>query len=58
MAIVLNKKLAVQIDKSEIESLISRIDALQQKKGNPMEAARKVFGECTAFTVKNIPGPV
>ena len=57
MAIVLTKNLAEQIDKSEIESLASRLKALQQMKGNPMDAAMKKFGDCTAFTVKNIPGP-
>jgi hypothetical protein len=57
MVPVLTKKLARRIEVSEIEMLYSRLTAIQNLPGNPMEVEVEQFGKATAFAVKGIPGP-
>ncbi|WP_417899753.1 GNAT family N-acetyltransferase [Bacillus haimaensis] len=52
-----NKKLAVELENSEIDALHSRLSAIQDIEGNPMGVEMKRFGNATAFSCKNIPGP-
>lgn len=54
---VLTKKLAHTIEQSEIDTLYSRLTAIKAIKDNPMEVDIQTFGNATAFSVKNIPGP-
>ncbi|MFE7060886.1 GNAT family N-acetyltransferase [Sutcliffiella sp. NPDC057660] len=54
---MVNKKLAVELENSEIDALHSRLNAIQEIKGNPMGVEMKRFGNATAFSCKNIPGP-
>ncbi len=57
MTLVLTKELARKIEDSEVEALESRLAAIQGIEGNPMDIAIEKFGNATAFTAKNIPGP-
>lgn len=57
MVPVLTKELARRIEVSEIEMLQSRLTAIQNLPGNPMEVDVEQFGNSTAFSVKGIPGP-
>ncbi|MBU9713860.1 GNAT family N-acetyltransferase [Evansella tamaricis] len=57
MNIVLTKKTAQQIENAEVDALTSRLSAIQQIEGNPMDVAMRKFGNAMAFSVKNIPGP-
>ncbi|KAB8138152.1 GNAT family N-acetyltransferase [Gracilibacillus oryzae] len=57
MTSFVNKKLANMIEKSEIDALTSRLSAIQKLSGNPMKVEIETFGNATAFSVKNIPGP-
>ncbi|MGD6834488.1 GNAT family N-acetyltransferase [Sutcliffiella halmapala] len=52
-----NKKLAVELENSEINALHSRLSAIQEIEGNPMGVEMKRFGNATAFSCENIPGP-
>ncbi|RQW22354.1 GNAT family N-acetyltransferase [Bacillus sp. C1-1] len=54
---IMSKALAVQLETSEIDMLHSRLSEIQKMKGNPMNVDIQTFGNATAFTVKNIPGP-
>ncbi|MGM0834609.1 MAG: GNAT family N-acetyltransferase [Bacillota bacterium] len=54
---LVNKKLAVELENSEIDALHSRLNAIQEIKGNPMSVEIKKFGSATAFSCKKIPGP-
>ena len=45
------------METSEIEVLKSRLKAIQAIEGNPMDVEIEHFGNATAFSVKNIPGP-
>lgn len=45
------------IEQAEIQTLISRLSAIQSIKGNPMGVHRLVKGKTYAFAVENIPGP-
>lgn len=55
--VVVTKKLAQTLETSEIEVLKSRLSAIQAIEGNPMGVDIREFGNATAFSVKNIPGP-
>ncbi|MBE4909277.1 GNAT family N-acetyltransferase [Bacillus luteolus] len=57
MELVLTNDLAIKIEKSEIDCLYSRLSAIQARVGNPMGVSIEKFGQATAFSVKNIPGP-
>ncbi|MEH7236716.1 GNAT family N-acetyltransferase [Bacillus sp. JJ1562] len=54
---VVTKTLAQTLETSEIEVLKSRLTAIQAIEGNPMGVEIEQFGNATAFSVKNIPGP-
>lgn len=54
---MVNRKLAVELENSEIDALHSRLNAIQEIEGNPMGVEMKRFGNATAFSCKNIPGP-
>ncbi len=54
---IVTKELAIRIEASERECLFSRLTAIKKMKGNPMDVAIHQFGDATAFSVKNIPGP-
>jgi len=55
--LVLNKKFAERLEQSEIDVLHSRLTAIKERNGNPMGVEIQRFGNATAFSVKNIPGP-
>jgi hypothetical protein len=55
--VILTKELAETIEQSEVDTLYSRLTTMQAIKGNPMGVDIKRFGNATAFSVKNIPGP-
>ncbi|GGB34118.1 GNAT family N-acetyltransferase [Virgibacillus dakarensis] len=57
MSLFLSGNLARRIEQSEIEALKSRLTAIKEMDGNPMNVEIKEFGNATAFSVKNIPGP-
>ncbi|GGA77812.1 GNAT family N-acetyltransferase [Ornithinibacillus halotolerans] len=54
---VLTSELARKIEESEIEALQSRLTAIKEIPGNPLDAEIVQFGNATAFTIKGIPGP-
>lgn len=54
---VLNKVLAETIEQSETDELFSRLSAIKGISDNPMGVEIQKFGNATAFSVKNIPGP-
>ena len=58
MEFVLTGELARRIERSEVEALESRLTVTQGISGNPMDITLKKFGSATAFTAKNIPGPL
>lgn len=45
------------LEQAEIQTLSSRLNAIQSIRGNPMGVQRLVRGTTSAFAVKNIPGP-
>lgn len=55
--LVLNEELVAIIEQSEADVLHSRLTAMQGIDGNPMDVDIQSFGNATAFSVKNIPGP-
>lgn len=57
MTVVVNKEFARRIENSEVAALKSRLSAIKEINGNPMEVQIQKFGNATAFSVKNIPGP-
>ncbi|UFT99272.1 GNAT family N-acetyltransferase [Radiobacillus kanasensis] len=57
MTFVMNRDLADRLELSEMDCLISRLNAIKEIKGNPMGVEIQKFGNATAFSVKNIPGP-
>ena len=57
MTIVLNRELVAAIEQSEVDVLHSRLTAIKEIIGNPMDVDIQKFGNATAFSVKNIPGP-
>ncbi|MFC7686511.1 GNAT family N-acetyltransferase [Ureibacillus sp. GCM10028918] len=57
MTLVLNNELAEKLNQSEMDALRSRLTAIQQIQGNPMGVEIQKFGQATAFSVQNIPGP-
>ncbi|SES01508.1 hypothetical protein SAMN04487944_11526 [Gracilibacillus ureilyticus] len=54
---VVTKILAEKLEKSEIDLLTSRLTSIKKMEGNPMGVEVKLFGNASAFSVKNIPGP-
>ncbi|WP_010676657.1 GNAT family N-acetyltransferase [Bacillus timonensis] len=54
---VVTKRFAQTLETSEIEVLHSRLRAIQEIEGNPMGVEIEKFGNATAFSVMNIPGP-
>lgn len=54
---VVNKDLAIVLEMSEVDCLLSRLSAIKEIEGNPMGVDIQTFGSATAFSVKNIPGP-
>lgn len=57
MTCVVNKELGMRLENSEIDTLWSRLTAIQEINGNPMGVEIQKFGDATAFSVTNIPGP-
>jgi hypothetical protein len=57
MTIVVNKELAFRLENSEIDTLWSRLTEIKEISNNPMGVDIQQFGNATAFSVKNIPGP-
>jgi len=57
MTRVSNKELGVRLENSEIDTLWSRLTAIQEINGNPMGVEIQKFGDAAAFSVTNIPGP-
>ncbi|MEK5149179.1 GNAT family N-acetyltransferase [Psychrobacillus sp. FSL K6-4615] len=57
MSIVVKKELAERLENAEIDALSSRLTEIQKIDRNPMSVEIKKFGNATAFSVKNIPGP-
>ncbi|GAA0471451.1 GNAT family N-acetyltransferase [Alkalibacillus silvisoli] len=57
MSLVANKELAFRLEDSEIETVRSRLTEVKKIEGNPMGVDIQEFGNATAFSVKNIPGP-
>ena len=57
MNLVLNKGLAETIEQAEVDVLHSRLTAIKGISGNPMAVDIRKFGNVTAFSVENIPGP-
>ncbi|MBU9721287.1 MULTISPECIES: GNAT family N-acetyltransferase [Bacillaceae] len=57
MSLVVNKELAFKLEESEINTLMSRLTLIQSMDENPMGVDIKKFGNATAFSIKNIPGP-
>ncbi|WP_017187561.1 GNAT family N-acetyltransferase [Alkalibacillus haloalkaliphilus] len=57
MSPVANKELSFRLEDSEIETVRSRLTEIQKIEGNPMGVDIQRFGNATAFSVKNIPGP-
>lgn len=57
MNLVINKKMAEVIEQAGTDSLVSRLTAVRERPGNPMGVEIRKFGNATAFSVKNIPGP-
>lgn len=53
----MNNELAQRLENSEIDTLSSRLIEIQNMDGNPMDVEIQRFGNATAFSVKNIPGP-
>ncbi|MBD3109247.1 GNAT family N-acetyltransferase [Bacillus sp. AGMB 02131] len=54
---VLNIGLAERLETSEIDTLRSRLMEIEKIDGNAMGVHIQEFGNATAFSVKNIPGP-
>ena len=57
MNLVLDGKLAKTIEQAEVDVVHSRLTAIKEMSGNPMGVGIKKFGNATAFSIKNIPGP-
>jgi GNAT superfamily N-acetyltransferase len=57
MSLVVNRELVERLENSEIDTLSSRLTEIQKINGNPMDVEIRKFGNATAFSVKNIPGP-
>lgn len=57
MGLVMKKELAERLEISEIDTLSSRLTEIQKIDGNPMKVEIQKFGNATAFSAKNIPGP-
>ncbi|MEK3886219.1 GNAT family N-acetyltransferase [Bacillus sp. FSL K6-3431] len=57
MTLVINKALGEMLERSEIDTLNSKLTAIREIDGNPMGVEIQKFGNATAFLVKNIPGP-
>lgn len=57
MTLVVTNELAKVLEAAEINTLHSRLNAIQKIQSNPMGIEVKTFGNATAFSARNIPGP-
>ena len=57
MGLVVDRGLAERLEFSEIDTLNSRLTEMQKIDKNRMKVEIQKFGNATAFSVKNIPGP-
>ncbi|KAA0547157.1 GNAT family N-acetyltransferase [Bacillus sp. BGMRC 2118] len=57
MTLVVTRELSERLEVSETDCLFSRLSAIRDIEGNSMGVEIKKFGNATAFSVKNIPGP-
>ena len=57
MVTVLTNSLAYRIEQSEVDTLQSRLYGIRSIPANPLGVEIKRFGNATAFSVQNIPGP-
>ncbi|MGE6537971.1 GNAT family N-acetyltransferase [Bacillus luti] len=57
MGTIMTLDAASEIENAEIDMLSSRLEALQEINGNPMQVQMKKFGSATAFSSKVIAGP-
>ncbi|MBK5471636.1 MULTISPECIES: GNAT family N-acetyltransferase [Bacillus] len=57
MSTIMTVNTAQEIENAEIHMLSSRLEALQEISGNPMQVQMKKFGSATAFSSKIIAGP-
>ncbi|MGE6346832.1 GNAT family N-acetyltransferase [Bacillus mycoides] len=57
MSTIMTVNTAQEIENAEIHMLSSRLEALQEISGNPMQVQMKMFGSATAFSSKLIAGP-
>ncbi|EJS70805.1 N-acetyltransferase [Bacillus cereus] len=57
MSTIMTIDAAQEIEKTEIDMLSSRLEALQAMNGNPMQVQMKKFGSATSFSSKVIAGP-
>ncbi|WP_227375604.1 hypothetical protein [Haladaptatus halobius] len=54
---VVSEALASRVERAEIETLRSRLEAVRGRVGNPMGVEIRKFGDATAFVARNAPGP-
>lgn len=57
MTLVMNNELAERLENTEIDTLSSRLTEIKEIDGNSMMVEIQRFGNATAFSAKNIPGP-
>lgn len=57
MTLVVTNELAKVLETAEINTLQSRLNAIQDIHSNPMGIEVEKFGNATAFSARNIPGP-
>ena len=57
MSTIMTVNTAQEIENAEIDMLSSRLEALQEISGNPMQVQMKKFESATAFSSKIIAGP-
>ncbi|MBD3917419.1 GNAT family N-acetyltransferase [Paenibacillus sp. PR3] len=53
--LIVTRALAERLEQSEIDYMISRVNAIGQREGNPMGAEVRQFGGATAFYVHEMP---
>lgn len=54
---IISQEMALLIEKSEIDYMINRMQALQERPGNPMGVEMQSFGGCVALYSKGMPWP-
>lgn len=57
MSLFVTKELGERLEDAEVITLFSRLSAIKEIDGNPMQVDIQRFGNATAFSAKNIPGP-